>query len=131
MDIKEVPMTQKEYVTQLRWEEGEETKIAYRVAGTRVSLDSVVYSWRRGESPEDTVDCFPSLTLEQVHGALAFYLANKEEIDEYLRQGEIEFEKMSQQWKERLRKEKPELYQRLMAAKQRMMESATSSITQP
>jgi uncharacterized protein (DUF433 family) len=126
MDIKEVPMTQKEYIVQLRWEENGETKIAYRVAGTRVSLDSVVYAWRQGESPEGIVDCYPSLSLEQVHGALAFYLAHKEEIDEYLRQGEIEFEKMSQQWKEQLRKEKPELYQRLMAAKQRMMESAIS-----
>ncbi len=120
-------MTQKEYVDQLSWEENGETRIAYRVAGTRVSLDSVVYARRRGESPEGIVDSFPSLTLEQVHGALAFYLANREEIDEYLRQGEIEFEKMRQRSNEQLRKEKPELYQRLMAAKQRKLETDASS----
>jgi hypothetical protein len=65
--------------------------------------------------------------LEQVFGAIAFYLANREEIDEYLRQGEIEFEKMRQRSNEQLRKEKPELYQRLMAAKQRKIETDASS----
>jgi uncharacterized protein (DUF433 family) len=124
MDIKEIPMAQKGYVTQLTWEENGETKLAYRVTGTRVSLDSVVYAWRRDESPEGIVDSFPSLALEQVHGALAFYLANREEIDEYLRQGEIEFEKMRQQSWENLRKNKPLLYQKLMAAKQKKQEAA-------
>src|SRR5882672_12237582 len=124
MDIKEIPMTQKEYVTQLNWEENGETKIAYRVTDTRVSLDSVVYAWRRGESPEGIIDSFPSLTLEQVHGSLAFYRANREEIDDYLRQGEIEFEKMRQQSWEDLRKNKPSLYEKLMAAKQKKQEAA-------
>jgi uncharacterized protein (DUF433 family) len=127
MNIKEVPMTQKEYVVQLSWEDNRETRIAYRVAGTRVSLDSVIINWLNGEAPECIAHNFPSLTLEQVHGALAFYLANKEEIDEYLRQGEIEFEKMRQRSNEQLRKEKPELYQRLMAAKQRKIETDASS----
>jgi len=118
MDIKEVPKPQKEYVNQLTWEDSGETKTAYRVADTRVSLDSVVYAWRRGESPEGIVDSFPALTLEQVYGALAFYLANQEEIDEYLRHGEIEFEKLRQQLNEQLRATKPLLYQKLMAHKQ-------------
>src|SRR6185295_18192654 len=48
---------------------------AYRVAGTRISLDSVVYGFWRGESPESIVDSFPDLTLEQVFGAIAYYLA--------------------------------------------------------
>lgn len=117
-------MTQKEYVNQLSWEDKGETRIAYRVAGTRVSLDSVVYAWRRGESPEGIIDSFPSLTLEQVYGALAFYLANQEEIDEYLRQGEVEFGKMRQRSWEDIRQNKPLLYQKLMAAKQKKLEAA-------
>lgn len=55
------------------------------VAGTRISLDSIVYSFREGLSPESIVhDCFPSLTLEQVYGTIAFYLANRSDVDRYL-----------------------------------------------
>jgi len=60
----------------------------YRVGGTRVSLDSLVYLFREGMSAESMVDSYPALTLEQVHGALAFYLANQQEIDAYLVEGQ-------------------------------------------
>ena len=56
----------------------------YYVLGTRVSLDSVVYAFLRGESPEDIAESFPALGLEQVYGAIAFYLANQRTIDAYL-----------------------------------------------
>src|SRR5260221_10597693 len=64
----------------------------YRIGDTRVSLDSIVYAYRRGASPESIQRSFPSLTLEQVHGALAFYLSHQTEVDRYLVQGEEEFE---------------------------------------
>lgn len=57
---------------------------SYRVAGTRISLDSLVYLYREGISPEGMVESYPALTLEQVHSALAYYLANQKEIDHYL-----------------------------------------------
>ncbi|MFN7945107.1 MAG: DUF433 domain-containing protein [Blastocatellia bacterium] len=69
----------------------------YRIAGTRISLDSVVYAWQRGSSPESIQRSFPLLALEQVYGAITFYLANQPMVDEYLRQGEAEFEQMRQQ----------------------------------
>jgi len=53
-------------------------------AHTRVSLDSLVYLFREGLSAESMVESFPTLTLEQVHGALAFYLAHQTEIDTYM-----------------------------------------------
>ena len=56
----------------------------YRVGNTRVSLDSLVYLFREGISAESMVESYPALTLEQVHGALAFYLANQSDIDAYL-----------------------------------------------
>ena len=71
---------QKEYV---RTVEG-----AYRVGDTRVSLDSLVYLFREGMSAESMVESYPALTLEQVHGALAFYLANQSEVDTYLADGQ-------------------------------------------
>lgn len=69
-----------EYVTQV---EG-----AYRITGTRVSLDSLVYLFREGVSAEGMVESYPAMTLEQIHGALAFYLANQKQIDAYLLGGE-------------------------------------------
>lgn len=61
---------------------------AYRVGNTRVSLDSLVYLYREGMSAESMVESYPALALEQVHGALAFYLANQKEIDAYLLEGQ-------------------------------------------
>lgn len=84
----------------------------YSVRGTRVSLDSVVYRFLEGLSPESIqADCFPTLTLEQVYGAITFYLANRAEVDEYLRRADEEFEAF--RW--RLRDEHPEAHRRLDA----------------
>jgi uncharacterized protein (DUF433 family) len=65
---------------------------AYRVAGSRVSLDSVVYAYRQGESPESIMDAFPVLTLEQVYGAIAFYLAHRSKVDGYLDNRRAEYD---------------------------------------
>ena len=87
----------------------------YRITGTRVSLDSLVYAYHRGASPESIQRSFPSVTLEQVHGALAFYLSHKSEIDTYLASGEADFEKLSQasrekhsDWYDKLRRARDE-----------------------
>jgi Protein of unknown function (DUF433) len=53
-----------------------------------VSLDSLVYLFREGMSAKSMVESYPALSLEQVHGALAFYLANQAEIDAYLLEGQ-------------------------------------------
>lgn len=91
----------KEYVAQ---HEG-----TYRVAGTRVSLDSVVYAYRRGASPESIQRSFPSLTLEQIYGAITFYLGHQEEIDQYLLAREAEHEEL----RAASRAAHPELYEKL------------------
>ena len=96
----------REYVEQL---EG-----AYRISGTRVSLDSVVYAFLRGASPESIAQSFPVLTLEEVYGAIAFYLGHQAEIDTYLAVGEREFEALRQQ----TRQSNPLLYRKLEEARQ-------------
>jgi len=87
--LKAVEAMAKEYV--------EQRGGGFFVAGTRVSLDSVVYAFLRGESPEGIAESFPALDLEQIFGALAFYMANRESVDQYLREGEREFEAMREQ----------------------------------
>lgn len=72
----------------------------YFIAGSRVSLDSVVYAYLRGESPEGIADSFPALTLEQIFGALAYYSANRTEVDEHLRKGQAEFEALRLRWQQ-------------------------------
>jgi uncharacterized protein (DUF433 family) len=69
----------------------------YRIGDTRVSLDSLVYLFREGMSAESMVESYPALTLEQVHGALAFYLDNQKEIDAYLAEGQRAAEAHHQQ----------------------------------
>jgi uncharacterized protein (DUF433 family) len=56
----------------------------YYVGGSRVSLDSIVYAYRRGESAESIRQDFPSLSLVQVYGAIPFYLSNQQVVDAQL-----------------------------------------------
>jgi uncharacterized protein (DUF433 family) len=69
----------------------------WRIVGTRVSLDSVVYSYQSGLTPEAIVHEFPTLSLESVHGAIAFYLHNRETIDRYLRDQAARWEQLRDQ----------------------------------
>ncbi|MEG3437087.1 DUF433 domain-containing protein [Pannus brasiliensis CCIBt3594] len=85
----------------------------YWVEGSRVSLDSIVYAFRDGLSPENIARSFPTLTLEQVYGSIAFYLANRDEIDAYLVAEEDAFDSMPQP----LESIDPALYHKLIAAK--------------
>ena len=86
---------------------------AYRVEGTRISLDSIVYAFQKGLSPESIVQSFPLLTLEQVYGVIAFYLANRAEIDAYLAAEEAAFDAVPQP----IQTTDPALYNKLIAAK--------------
>src|SRR5262249_46368541 len=60
----------------------------YRVADTRVMLDSVVAAFHQGHSPETIQQQYPALTLEAVYGSIAYYLAHAAEVDAYLKRQE-------------------------------------------
>jgi uncharacterized protein (DUF433 family) len=70
---------------------------AWRLCSSRVSLDSVIQAWREGNSPEAIAQEFPTLSAEQVYGAIAFYLHNRAEIDDYLTRQEQQWEQLRQQ----------------------------------
>jgi len=78
----------KQYVAQ--------TDEGYRIAGTRVSLDSIVYAFFSGQTAESIAQSFPVLSLEQVYGAITYYLANQDAIDTHLAKSEAQFEEMRQ-----------------------------------
>jgi uncharacterized protein (DUF433 family) len=86
----------------------------YYVARTRISLDSVVYSFERGNSPDAIQKEYPLLRLPQIYGAIAFYLDHREEILRYLEAKEREIESSSVP----LSTANPELWNRLQRARQ-------------
>src|SRR4030095_948624 len=88
----------------------------YWITGTRVSLDSVVYAFLEGLSPQSIVDSFNTLTLEEVYGAIAFYLGHRDVIDAYLKQSEAQFDELCR----RAREANPLLYQKLDEARRHM-----------
>ena len=63
---------------------------AIRVAGTRVTLDTLVAAYERGASAEDIARQFDVLDVADVHAVLAYYLRHRGEVDEYLRQREAD-----------------------------------------
>jgi uncharacterized protein (DUF433 family) len=93
----------------------------YWVANSRVSLDSIVYAYREGLSPETiATECFPTLTLEQVYGAIAYYLTHVTEIDAYLQRAEADYESLRQ----KLRQADPAFTEKLAEARRRKLNGA-------
>ena len=92
----------------------EQRDAGYWVAGTRVSLDAVVLAFLDGLSPETiAAECFPVLTLEQVYGAITYYLAHRADIDHYFHQVDAEFEALRQA----TRSADPQFHARLIQAR--------------
>lgn len=69
----------------------------WRVSGTRVSIDSIVHGYWSGRLPEAMAADFPSLTLEQVHGAIAFYLRHRDKLDQYLSEQDSRWRQFQQE----------------------------------
>ena len=66
----------------------------WRVGNSRVSLDSVIHCYWQGLSPEAIVDEFPSLTAEEVYGAIAWYLGDQVEVDQHLGQQDVRWQQL-------------------------------------
>lgn len=55
------------------------------VRGTRVGLEVILHEYFAGNLPEEIASSYPSLSLEQVHAAITYYLRNRTELDDYYR----------------------------------------------
>lgn len=55
-----------------------------RIAGTRITLDTVVGAYNRGDTPEEIVYGFPSLSLADVYAVISYYLRHREMVDAYI-----------------------------------------------
>lgn len=52
-----------------------------RIAGTRTSVQNIAIDYKANMSPEEIAQQRSHLTLAQVYAALAYYHANKEQIE--------------------------------------------------
>jgi uncharacterized protein (DUF433 family) len=59
-----------------------------RVAGTRVTLESIVGGYLQGETPEHIHEGFPTVPLGDIYAIIAYYLKHRDQMDVYLRQTE-------------------------------------------
>jgi uncharacterized protein (DUF433 family) len=85
----------------------------YFIRDSRVTLASIVHPFQDGASAETIQDEFPALRLDQVYGALAYYLANQKAVDAYLKAKDQRFRTLaseqphlSRELSERLRRAK-------------------------
>ncbi len=69
-----------------------------RIAGTGITVRRIVGWYKLGLSPEEIADRIGHLSLAQVHAALAYYHANREEIEADIAAEEIEAERVEREW---------------------------------
>jgi uncharacterized protein (DUF433 family) len=91
----------------------EQIEGGFWVKGSRVSLDSIVYGFLAGQTAESIAQSFPSLSLNQVNGVIAFYLDNREQVDAYLSKTKADFEAV----RRASRDTDPAFYEKLAEAK--------------
>jgi uncharacterized protein (DUF433 family) len=70
---------------------------AVLVGGTRVTLDSVVASYRSGATAEEIVQQYPALDLADVHLTIGYFLRHESEVDAYLQRRREEAETIRQE----------------------------------
>ena len=69
-----------------------------RFTNARVSLDSVVVRYRQGLSPEQIVECFPTLPLSDVNAVVEYVEKHTDEVDAYLSKRDGEADSIEQAW---------------------------------
>ncbi|MGM0489274.1 MAG: DUF433 domain-containing protein [Planctomycetota bacterium] len=52
-----------------------------RIDGTRITVHRIATLYKQGHSPEEIVQTYPHLSLAQIYAALAYYHANRAEIE--------------------------------------------------
>lgn len=69
-----------------------------RVGKTRVTLMTIVGRYQAGDTPEAIHEGFPTVPLADIYAVIAYYLAHRETVDEYIRQEEAANEALLREW---------------------------------
>lgn len=104
-----------------RWDEAG----GIRIGSSRVTLDSILYSYQQGSTPEEIAIQFSTLRLEDIYSAISYYLNHRQEINSYLEQRS----EQAQQIRQQLTQEHNliNLRERLLTRHQSTMESGQSA----
>jgi uncharacterized protein (DUF433 family) len=89
----------------------------YRVGESRVSIDSLVFAFKQGHSAETIQQQYPALQLADVYAAIAFYLRNRNEVEQYLKSQAALWSHLRDEWNAR----SGTLVQRLRDSRQNAM----------
>ncbi len=65
-----------------------------RIGDTRVSLETIIDSYRLGQRPEEIHSGFPFIDLADIHAIIAYYLKNREAVDRYLAEQEADSQRI-------------------------------------
>jgi uncharacterized protein (DUF433 family) len=68
------------------------------IAGTRMTVQSIVMDFQAGLSPQDIVTEYPFLSLAQVCAALAYYYANQQAMEEEIIAYQSECKALETNW---------------------------------
>lgn len=71
------------------------------ISGTGISVHRIAVLYNLGHSTEDIVRKYEHLTPAGVHAALAYYFANKQQIDSELAADEAEAERIEKEFLDR------------------------------
>ena len=66
-----------------------------RIDGTRITVHRIATLYRQGQTAEDVAETYPHLSLGQVYAALAYYHANRDEIDSELTAADAEYDEVN------------------------------------
>jgi uncharacterized protein (DUF433 family) len=70
-----------------------------RIAETRITVQRIAVWYKMGMKPEEIISEIPHLNLAQVHAALAYYYANKQQIDADIATEDAEYERLANEQK--------------------------------
>ena len=73
------------------------------IAGTGVMVMRIANYYKMGYTPEEIASGFGHLTLAQIYAALAYYHANKDEVEEQIAEEQELYEKYSREQAEALK----------------------------
>jgi len=71
-----------------------------RIDGTRITVHQIVIWYKQGYNPEEIAGQYPHLALAQIYTALAYYHANKTEIEAELAYEKQESDQLERQYME-------------------------------
>ena len=103
---------------------------AIRIRGARVGIETVIDAYRAGAAPEEIAIRYPTLSLQQIYVAIAYYLTNQERLDAYVARV---YAQRESGWQEQQHADSPfirELRERLAQQRRRLQDERQQPLIQ-